>query len=345
MARLVLLAVLVLFGPVSFAVVASAQGYPAQTVRFIIPFGPASGTDITARLLADRLTVRWGKPVVVENRPGGDGLVSINAFTGANDDHTLLVAPVATFAVHPFMHEKLPYNAERDLLPIVNVTTIVLSITASAAINVSTLAEFEALVRREPGKYNVAAAAGNSDFLLSGFVKSSGLQVAKIPYRDIMQGPNDLAENRIQLLMSSITIVRALHQAGRVKVLAVTGRKRAPIEPAIPTVSEAGYPQLELESLIGILRPARHAAGAARAHCRRHPRRGRGRPRDQVEARAHRPGDRSARAGRLCRRHRAHPRKARGDRPDTRHEGGGAVTRISSVQPRKSELHCGAGAR
>ena len=90
---------------------------------------------------------------------------------------------------------------------------------------------------------------------MSGFIKSSGLQVAKIPYRDIMQGPNDLAENRIQLLMSSITIVRALHQAGRVKVLAVTGRKRAPIEPAIPTVSEAGYPQLELESLIGIYGP------------------------------------------------------------------------------------------
>jgi tripartite-type tricarboxylate transporter receptor subunit TctC len=255
MARFVLLAALALFGHVPFAIVASAQVYPTQTVRFIIPFGPASGSDITARLLADRLTVRWAKPVVVENRPGGDGLVSINAFIGANDDHTLLLAPVATFAVHPFMHEKLPYNAERDLLPIVNVTTIVLSITASTAINVNTLAEFKALVRREPGKYNVAAAAGNSDFLLSGFIKSSGLQVAKIPYRDIMQGPNDLAENRIQLLMSSITIVRALHQAGRVKVLAVTGRERAPIEPAIPTVSEAGYPQLELESLIGIYGP------------------------------------------------------------------------------------------
>jgi len=254
MARFVL-AVLVLLGHVPFAVVASAQGYPTHTVRFIIPFGPASGTDITARLLADKLTVRWGKPVVVENRPGGDGLVSINTFTGANEDHTLLFAPVATFAVHPFTHEKLPYNAERDLLPIVNVTTIVLSITASTAIKVNTLAEFEALVHREPGKYNVAAAAGNSDFLLSGFIKSSGLQVTKVPYRDIMQGPNDLAENRIQLLMSSITIVRALHQAGRVKVLAVTGRKRAPIEPAIPTASEAGYPQLELESLIGMYGP------------------------------------------------------------------------------------------
>jgi tripartite-type tricarboxylate transporter receptor subunit TctC len=255
MARFVLLAVLLLLAPVPWAAVAAAQGYPARTVRFIIPFGPASGSDITARLLADKLAARWGRPVVVENRPGGDGLVAINTFTGANDDHTLLFAPVAAFAVHPFTHERLPYNAERDLLPIANVTTIVLSVTASTAIKVATLAEFEALVRREPGKHNVAAAPGNSDFLLSGFIKSSGLEVAKVPYRDIMQGPGDLAENRIQLLMSSITIVRALHHAGRVKVLAVTGGKRAPIEPAIPTVAEAGYPQIELESLIGIYGP------------------------------------------------------------------------------------------
>ena len=117
MACLVLLAMLVLFGHVPFAVVASAQGYPTRTVRFITPFGLASGTDITARLLADKLTARWGKPVVVENRPGGDGLVSISTFTGANEDHTLLFAPVATFAVHPFTHEKLPYNGGRYAQP------------------------------------------------------------------------------------------------------------------------------------------------------------------------------------------------------------------------------------
>src|SRR5438105_12078759 len=81
---------------------AGAQTYPTRTVRFIIPFGPASASDITARLFADRLTARWGKPVVVENRPGGDGLVAIGAFTGANDDHTLLFGPAGTFAVHPY---------------------------------------------------------------------------------------------------------------------------------------------------------------------------------------------------------------------------------------------------
>ena len=80
---------------------ASAQSYPQRTVKFILPFGPASGTDITARLVADRLAARWGKAAVIENRPGGDGLVAINAFIAANDDHTLLWVPVGTFAVHP----------------------------------------------------------------------------------------------------------------------------------------------------------------------------------------------------------------------------------------------------
>jgi tripartite-type tricarboxylate transporter receptor subunit TctC len=97
---------------------ASAQNYPQRAVRFILPFGPASGVDTTARLLGDRLAARWGKPVVVENRPGGDGLVAINTFTGANDDHTLLFVPASTFTAHPYTRDKLPYDSERDLLPI-----------------------------------------------------------------------------------------------------------------------------------------------------------------------------------------------------------------------------------
>ena len=109
---------------------ASAQNYPQRAVRFILPFGPASGVDITARLLGDRLAARWGKPVVVENRPGGDGLVAINAFTSAHDDHTLLFVPASTFTAHPYTHDKLPYDSERDLLPIANVTVIVIALSA-----------------------------------------------------------------------------------------------------------------------------------------------------------------------------------------------------------------------
>jgi tripartite-type tricarboxylate transporter receptor subunit TctC len=192
---------------------------------------------------------------VIENRPGGDGLVAINAFIAANDDHTLLWVPVGTFAVHPYEKEKLPYDAERDLLPVANVSSLFLAVTASNGLNVGSLRELVELLRANPGKFNWAAANGNADFLMSGFLKSNGLEVAKTPYRDILQAPNDLAENRIQLLSSSLAIVTPLMQAGKVKVLAVTGRKRAPSTPDVPTVREAGFPALEMESIGGIFGP------------------------------------------------------------------------------------------
>ena len=235
--------------------VASAQTYPQRAVKFILPFGPAAGVDITARLLGEKLAVRWGKPVVVENRPGGDGLVAITAFTSANDDHTLLFVPASTFTAHPYAHEKLPYDAERDLLPITSVTTIVIALSAPASLNVKTLGEFIALARAKPDTLNVAAAAGNSDLILSSFIKTQGLPVARVPYRDIQQAPSDLAEARIHLLMSSYATMLPLVQAGKLKVLAVTSRKRVEIAADIPTVAEAGYPYLGLDSLIGLYGP------------------------------------------------------------------------------------------
>ena len=255
MVRLLLLAAIAVLGDVRSLTSAPAQIYPARTVRFIVPFGAASGTDITARLFADRLAARWGKPVLVENRPGGDGLVAIAAFAAANDDHTLLFAPVGTFTVHPYEHEKLPYDVERDLLPIASVSTIILAVSTSVVLKVDSLGELVDLARAQPGKLNAAAANGNADFLLFGFFKSTGLQVAKVPYRDILQAPNDLAEGRIQVLMTSFAVVQPQMQTGKVKVLAVTSRKRAPTAPEVPTVKEAGYPALELESLVGLFGP------------------------------------------------------------------------------------------
>jgi tripartite-type tricarboxylate transporter receptor subunit TctC len=234
---------------------ASAQSYPQRSVRFILPFGPAAGVDITARLLGDRLAKRWGQAVVVENRPGGDGLVAINAFTSAHDDHTLLFVPGSTFTAHPYTKDKVPYDSERDLLPIVNVTTIVIALSAPVALNVKSLSEFVALARAKPDTLNVAAAAGNSDLIMASFIKKENLPVAKVPYRDIMQAPNDLSENRIQLLMSSYASMRPLIQAGKLRVLAVTSGQRAGIAPDIPTVAEAGFPFLGLDSLIGIFGP------------------------------------------------------------------------------------------
>lgn len=242
---------------------ASAQSYPQRPVKFILQFGPGAGVDITARLLGERLSARWGKPVIVENRPGGDGLVAINAFTSANDDHTLLFVPTSAFSAHPYTHDKLPYDAERDLLPIAAVTTIVVALGTPASLKAGSLSDFLAMARAEPGKFNVAAAAGSSDFVMAGFIKNQNLPVTKVPYRDILQAPNDLAEGRIQLLMSSYASMRGLVEAGKIKVLAVTSRQRVGIAPGTPTVAEAGFPFLGLDGLIGIFGP-RGMPGALR---------------------------------------------------------------------------------
>ena len=234
---------------------AGAQDFPSRPVTIIVPYTPAGPVDTTARLVGQEMAADLGQPVVIENRPGGDGLVSINAFISANDDHTLLWVPVGTFAVHPYDKENLPYDADRDLIPVANVSSLFLAATASTALNVNSLRELVELVRANPGKFNWATANGNADFLMSGFLKSNGLEMAKVPYRDILQAPNDLAENRIQLLSSSLAIVTPLMQAGKVKVLAVTGRRRAPSAPNIPTVTEAGYPALVMESIGGIFGP------------------------------------------------------------------------------------------
>jgi tripartite-type tricarboxylate transporter receptor subunit TctC len=234
---------------------ASAQSFPQRTVRFLLPFGPGSGADITTRLIGDKLATRWGKPVVTENKAGGDGMVAINTFLSANDDHTLLYFPVGTFATHPFTHAKVTYDAGRDLIPIVNITATVLAIGIPSSMKPTTLREMIELLRAQPNQHNSTAAAGNADFLLSGLLKTENLEVAKVPYRDIMQAPTDVGEGRVQFLLSSLASMQPMALAGKIRILAVTSRKRIPSLPDVPTVAEAGYPGLTMESIQGVFGP------------------------------------------------------------------------------------------
>jgi tripartite-type tricarboxylate transporter receptor subunit TctC len=230
---------------------ALSQPWPQRAVRFILPLGPGSGTDIAARLFAERLAQRWGQPVVVENRPGGDSFVAIAAFLGANDDHTMLFAGMGTFTAHPYLHDKLPYDM-RDIVPVAGASNIVVAMAAPASLNIATMAELVALARAQPGKLNAATVPGITDFIFSGFLKDAGIAITRVPYRDITLALGDLAESRLQLMSASLTIVQPQVESGRVKLVAVTSRTRVPIAPAIPTVAEAGYPILELEGLIGL---------------------------------------------------------------------------------------------
>jgi tripartite-type tricarboxylate transporter receptor subunit TctC len=149
---------------------ASQQTFPTRTVRFILPFGAGSASDTTARLFAERLSARWGKPVVVENRPGGDGLVSLDAFVGAHDDHIMWFGPAGAFNVLPYQHDTLPFDLKRDLNPVVSVSQVVLAISMPASMKVNSIDQLVTMARAQPGKLNAAAANGISDFLDPGIV-------------------------------------------------------------------------------------------------------------------------------------------------------------------------------
>jgi len=241
---------------------AQSQVWPQRPVKFILPLGPGSGVDITARLLGDSLAARWGQSVVIENRPGGDGVVAVTAFTGGQDDHTLLVSPTSSFTHHSWTHEKLPYDP-RDLVPIARLTNTLVAVVVPASSSINSLAELVAAARAQPGKLNWATITGFFDFMFEGFQKKANLEIAKVPYRNTVQAANDLAEGRIQLMMSAFAIVRPLVEAGKLKLLAFTARERAPIAPNVPTAAEAGFPDLTIEGLVGVFGP-RNLAGPAR---------------------------------------------------------------------------------
>ena len=229
----------------------TTQTWPTRTVKFIVPFGPGAGADIGARLFAERLAARWGQPVVIENKPGGDSIVAINAFLGANDDHTFLFGPSGNFAVHPFVYSKLAYDP-KDLVPIARVSNTILAVAVAKNAPYGTVKEFTEAARKEPGKFNSGLVQGITEFTFWGYCHDQGLNVTQVPYRDINVAPVDLGENRIQVVMASLAIVQPQWQAGRIKLITVNNRTRAPAAPDIPTAREAGYPSLEVEGLVGL---------------------------------------------------------------------------------------------
>src|ERR1041385_5059957 len=237
------------FGALALPQTAAAQAWPTRTVKFIVPLGPGSGVDIGARLIADKLSQKWGKPVVVENKPGGDAIVAISAFTGANDDHVLLMAPSSTFTAHPFLHEKLPYDV-KELMPIARVSNTVVAVGVPASLGVNSVDDLIKRAKAEPGKLNMASATGANDFVVAGFLKQSNIDIARVPYRDTVQAINDLATGRIQFYVGAYAIMRPQVQAGKVKILALMNNERAPMLPDVPTAREAGTPALSMDGLV-----------------------------------------------------------------------------------------------
>jgi tripartite-type tricarboxylate transporter receptor subunit TctC len=233
---------------------AAAQAWPQRPVKFVVTLGPGSGVDFGARLLADRLSKRWGQPVVVENRPGGDAVVAVIAVLSANDDHVLLASPTSALTAHPYVLDRMPYKSG-DLLPIARGWNTVIVIAVPAPMEVKTMQDLVAMVRSNPGRLNWAGTTGAIDFLFAAFLKKNNLDMARVPYRNPQDATNDVATQRIQVAEASLATLRPQLQASSIKLLATTNRTRAPSNPETPTVQEAGFADLTLDGLVGLFGP------------------------------------------------------------------------------------------
>ncbi len=232
---------------------AQAKAWPTRTVHLIIPLGAGSGSDISARLLSDRLQRKWGQSVVVENRPGGDSLIALGAFAQANDDHVFFYGPAGTITPHIWQHEKLPYDPVKDVRPVASVSSTTLAAAVPTELGVNTLGELVELARKNPGKLNAAAAAGLSELFWDGFVARQKLDIPKVPYKNIVEATTDVAAARLQIVYTALPMIQPGVQTGRVKIVAITSDKRIASEPDVPTATEAGYPDFRIAGLVGMV--------------------------------------------------------------------------------------------
>jgi len=232
----------------------AGEPWPQRPVRVITPF--AAGTDGAARPFAEQLGKRWKQPVVIENRPGAEGLIGASAFTSMRDDHTLFYYSAAAITTLPLTHRKLPYDPARDLVPISSAIDAALAISVSTSLNISSLSMLVSLARAEPGKLNYYPVNGGSFMsVLPAFVKSEGLDMVHVSYREASLGMQDAVAGRVHVVMTSVATALPLVRSGKLRMLALTNRHRFPLVAEVPTAIEAGYPQLSFDGLQGFFGP------------------------------------------------------------------------------------------
>jgi tripartite-type tricarboxylate transporter receptor subunit TctC len=233
------------------AVPCQAERWPQRVVRIILPLPAGSGTDLAARLFAERLAERWSQPVIVENVPGADGILGAARFVGSHDNHTLLFSFAGPITINPLIHDSLPYDPSRDLVPIASAIDNFFAIATSSSLGVDSIDGLVALARKEPGKLNWTATAGLPQYIFAALQKSADLEMTYVPYREVTLALQDLSESRVQVLATGVSILLPQVESGKVRLLMVTSRSRSPLAEDVPTAAEAGHPELLFEGMVG----------------------------------------------------------------------------------------------
>lgn len=240
----------------------AATVYPTKPVRVIVALAPGGGTDISARLLAQKLTESFGQTFVVDNRPGAGTMLGTELAAKASaDGYTLMVAS-PEFTVNPSLQRKVPYDPLRDFAPIVRMTLGQYFLSARPQFPASTVKELITYAKDNPGKINFGSSGSGSVNHLGGelFNSMAGISMTHVPYKGAGPAITALIAGEIQLVFSSTTAVIGHIKAGRAKALAVTGPRRSPIAPDVPTVTESGLPGFEVTGWYGLLAPVKTPA-------------------------------------------------------------------------------------
>jgi tripartite-type tricarboxylate transporter receptor subunit TctC len=236
-----------------------AQAYPAKAVKVVIPYPAGSTPDIVGRTLADRLQKALGQPFVVENRTGAAGNIGADAVAkAAPDGYTLLVAINGPVAVNKHLYKNLPYDSDRDLLPISLLASAPQMLVVTPSVPADSFKGFLDFAKRNPGKLTFGSVGGGSaSHLTMELLKAEArVFIVHIPYRGFPPAVTDMLAGNIDSMFAIIPAVLPQVRAGKMKALAVTALKRSALAPEVPSVAELGYPQLESLAWIGLLAPA-----------------------------------------------------------------------------------------
>jgi tripartite-type tricarboxylate transporter receptor subunit TctC len=218
-----------------------AATFPEKAIRFIVPNTPGSATDQLARAIAVTVTQRSGQPVVVDNRPGANGFIAVEAVTNAPPDgYTVLIGNSTTNAANTSLFKKLPYDAEKDLAPISGLGRGSQVVVVNNDLPVKTIADLIALAKATPSKYAFGSGGASAQVATETFSRMAGIKLLHVPYKGNPLAMNDLMAGQIQILFPDITSALPLIRGGKVRALAVTSNSRSTYLPDLPTLQEAG---------------------------------------------------------------------------------------------------------
>ncbi len=243
----------------AFAGCAAAQGYPNKPIRLVVPFVAGGGTDLTARIIAQRLNDALGQPVVVDNRPGAGGVIGADLVAKAQPDgYTLLMGTPGSLTINPNLQPKMPYRLQ-DFAPVTLATLSPFVMVVHPSVPASSVKELVALAKAKPGVLNYGSAGNGSVAHLSAeqFKSLAGVQLTHVPYKGSAQSVTDLIGGQLQVMFENQPVVLPHIRSGKLRALGVGTARRSALLPDVPTVAEAGVPGYEASTAFGVLAPAK----------------------------------------------------------------------------------------